>query len=404
MSLRKLFLVIAIVLGISVYSQEKTANPFTFKWDNGFKLTSADSLYSLKFGGSLFIDHGYFHQNTKLSENFGPLESKSGTEIRRARLFFSGTIYKNTNFEFQVDFSGEEVTFKDAYIGISDIPAVGNFQIGHFKEPFRLSALTSGKNQTFMEGGANGNFSQSRNNGAMVLNDFFDNRLSAQLGAFRNANNDSNDAFADDGYVVTGRVTGIPYKDSAKKRLLHIGAAYSYRKPDSKEYKISISPGSHLAEKYVKTGTIEFVDDVGLANFELAYIHGSFAVQSEYLMSSIHTLDYTHNFSNYYTELSYFITGESKKYDGSYEGFGRIKPKRNLGGPQEGFGALEVAFIYSNSDLNANNIAGGNQQEVAVGLNWYLNPATRMMVNYVRATMKNQGNLDILQARFQIDF
>jgi len=33
-----------------------------------------------------------------------------------------------------------------------------------------------------------------------------------------------------------------------------------------------------------------------------------------------------------------------------------------------------------------------------------LNPATRVMVNYIWADIKDQGNATILQGRFQIDF
>lgn len=400
----KLLLFITILFSTSVYSQEVEANPFNFKWDNGFKLESKDSIFSLKFGGSLIIDHGFFNQDSQLTDNYGPLASKSGTEIRRARLFFSGAIYHNTYFKFQVDFAGDEVSLKDAFIGISDIPVIGSFQIGHFKEPFRLSVLTSGKYVTFMERGANSYFAQSRNNGAMVLNDFLDDRLSAQMGAFRNSNNNSNDALANDGYVLTGRVTGIPIRDNAKSQLLHIGAAYSYRKPDSKQYKVSIAPSSNLAEKYLTTETIELVDDVALANFETAYIHGPFSIQAEYLTASVTAVNYQYNFSSYYGELSYFITGESRNYQGSYDGFGRIKPKRNFGGAQKGPGAVEVALRYSRTDLTDEVIIAEVQSEFALGINWYLNPVTRLMVNYARTHIENKGNLDVVQARFQIDF
>ena len=404
MSHWKLLLCVAIIFSVGAHSQENSSNPFTFKWDNGFKLESKDSVFSLGFGGYVLVDHAYFFEDSELLDNYGALESKSGTEIRSARLSFSGNIYENTNFKFQVDFAGDKVSLTDVYIGISDIPGIGNFRIGHFNEPFRFSALSSTTNLTFMERGANSYFSQLRNNGAMVFNDFLDNHLSAQIGAFRNANNDSNDALADDGYVLSGRITGIPIRDNSKRQLLHIGASYSYRKPDSKEYNISISTDSHLAEKYLKTGTIEFVKDVGLANFETVYIQGPFSVQAEYLTSSVNTVDYQYHFSNYYAELSYFLTGESKNFRGSYEGLGRIKPKNNFGGAQKGLGALEIAFRYSNTDLTDGIIQAGSESDIAFGINWYLNPVTRLMVNYGRAIIEDKGNLDIIQARFQIDF
>ncbi len=387
-----------------VFSQEDPKNPFSFKWDNGFKLTSQDNQFALKFGGRIMVDHAYFFQSDALTKAYGPLISKSGTEIRRARLFFSGDIYENTHFKFQADFAGNNVNLKDVYIGFSNLPIVGNLQIGHFKEPFRLSTLTSSKFTTFMELAQNEAFSQTRNNGIMVHNDFLDDRLSAQLSTFRNANNTSDDVFADDGYIVTGRITGLAIKNEKKNQLLHLGLAYSYRQPESKEYLVSARPGSHLAPKYISTGILKDVDEINLINFETAYINGPFSFQGEYLNATVNTAISRLNFSNYYAEVSYFITGESRNYKSSYDGFGRIKPKNNFGGKNKGAGAWEIALRYSETDLTDKNIIGGKQGDIALGLNWYLNPVTRLMINHIWVNIEDQGNANILQGRIQIDF
>lgn len=403
--LRKCLLFSVLLLFCStVFSQEDPKNPFSLKWDNGFKLTSQDNQFALKFGGRIMVDHAYFFQDDALTENFGPLISKSGTEIRRARLFFGGDIYENTHFKFEADFSGNKVELKTVYIGFSNLPAIGNIRIGHIKEPFRLSALNSSKYTTFMEVAQNAAFVQTRNNGILLYNDFLEDRLSAQLSTFRNANNNSDDVFADDGYVVTGRLTGLALRDTDKKQLLHLGVGYSYRKPESKEYKVSARPGSHLAPKYISTGTLKSVDDINLINFETAYINGAFAFQGEYLNASVNTSANTFNFSNYYGEMSYFITGESKNYKSSYSGFGRVKPKSNFGGKNNGAGAWEIALRYSNTDLTDKNILGGKQSDIALGLNWYLNSVTRLMINHVWVNIEDHGNANIIQGRLQIDF
>ncbi len=392
-----------LISSLTVFGQEPTDNFFNFKWDNGFVLESADQNFLLGFGAQVFIDHAYFFHNIDLDNNYGSLKSKSGMEIRSARLFFEGTIYKNTNFKFQVEFAGEEVSLKDVYIGISDVPGVGNIRVGHFNEPFRLSSLTSGKYLTFMERGANSYFIQKRNNGLMVFNDFIGKHLSSQFGVFRNADNDSNDVLANTGYALTGRVSALPYFDSGNYRLLHIGLGFSYRKPDSKTYKISIPPSSHLAETYIHTGDIPHVRAIDFTNLETAFVFGALSLQAEYLWASVDTREQTYHFSNYYGELSWFLTGEHKNYKGSYEGFGRIKPKRNFGN-DKGMGAWEVAVRYSETDLSHQGIFGGKQLEMVFGLNWYLNPATRLMINYAWTEIQNKGSLNLIQGRFQIDF
>lgn len=407
--LHKHLLFCALVFSvITAFSQEAPNNPFSFKWDNGFKLESQDKQFSLKFGGRIMVDHAYFFQNNELDSNFGPLVSKSGTEFRRARLFFSGTVYGNAEFKAQFDFASGEVAFKDVFIGLINLPVVGNVRIGHMKEPFRLDALTSSKYITFMERAFIIDFSQERNNGVLVFNDFFGNRLSAQVGAFRMASNNGNDILADDGYVLTGRITGLALQNSKKKQLLHLGLGYSYRKPESKTYSVSSRPEAHLELKYINTETIENVDNINLANFEAAFVSGPFSVQAEYLTATVNNTTETifkkYNFESYYGQLSYYITGESKNYKSSYEGFDRVKPKKNFGGNDKGSGAWEVALRYSNSDLNNNDVLGGQQSDITLGLNWYLNPVSRIMINHVWANIENHGNASILQGRLQIDF
>lgn len=398
-----------LVLGIFsvsqiIYSQDTLSPQYSFKWNNGFRLERSDNLFSLSFGGQIMTDHAHFFQNSALDKNYGVLENKSGTEITSARMYFSGDVYENIQFKFQVEFAGQKVDLKDVYIGITDIPVVGTLRVGHLHEPLRLSALTSGKYITFMDRGANSHFSTARSTGAVLFNDFFMDRFSVQIGAFRNQNNSSMAFLKHDGHALTGRMTGLPIRNNDKTHLLHLGVAYSFRKPQSGEYKVSISPGSRLAHKYVQTGIMEEVNHISLANFETAYLHGPFSVQAEFLGASVNTQRDDYRFFNYYSEFSYFLTGESKNYKSSYEGFGRVKPKKNFGGKERGIGAWEVAAKYSQTDLNDGDIFGGKEKQIAFGLNWYLNPVTRFIFNYVHASFENLGNLDLVQARFQIDF
>ncbi|MBK5212245.1 MAG: hypothetical protein JJE55_01130 [Flavobacteriaceae bacterium] len=389
-------------------TEEKKENPFSFKWDNGFKLESADKDFKLKFGGRIMVDHAYMFQNDELDNNFGPLEAKNGTEFRRARFFMSGTIYSNVEFKLQVDFAGGKTVLKDAYVGVTDIPALGTIRVGHVKEPFRLEALTSSKYITFMERALPIDFSQERNNGVVVFNDFLDDRLSAQVGAFRNSDETANNLAANDGYSVTGRVTALALNNPEKRQLLHLGVGYSFRKPETKEYSVSQSPEAHMAPKYIKTGTLTGVDNINLANFEAAFVTGPLSIQGEYLTATVNNINGAafdkYNFSSYYGQLSYYITGESKNYKGSYEGFDRVKPNKNFGGKDKGAGAWEVALRYSSSNLNSEDVLGGEQSDITLGVNWYLNPSTRIMLNHVWADVKDTGKASILQARMQIDF
>jgi len=105
----------------------------------------------------------------------------------------------------------------------------------------------------------------------------------------------------------------------------------------------------------------------------------------------------------YYIQTSYFLTGEHRKYKPSAGSFSRVKPKENFsfGG---GLGAWEVGLRYSGLDLDDGSISGGELDTITAGLNWHLNPNTRIMWNYVHADKDDVGEADMLLARLQIDF
>ena len=394
----------------NINAQEKKENPFSVRWDNGTKIESKDKNFKLKFGGRVQLDHAFFSQNDDLDAAFGELQSSDGTEFRRLRFFMSGLIYKNVEYKLQIDFAGGAARLKDAYIGIKNIPIVGRIRVGHIKEPLRFDALTSSKYITFMERAIPADLANERNNGILLMNDFFDDKLSIQTGIFRNADAFGNDKKADKDIAITSRISTLAINNKEKEQLLHFGFSYSYRKPDTDDYHISVRPKSHLANKYIKTGTIPDIETVNIINLETAYTKGPFTFQGEYLGSSVkrNSIDFkeTYNFSNYYGQISYFLTGEHRPYKNSYATFGRLKPKKNF--MNGGSGAWELALRYTHTNLNSKEIYGGEQGDISFGTNWYLNSATRVMFNYVWTDIDKkdvgQGNLSIFEVRFQIDF
>ena len=81
----------------------------------------------------------------------------------------------------------------------------------------------------------------------------------------------------------------------------------------------------------------------------------------------------------------------------------RQKPTNRLGSG-EGSGAWELAVRYSETDLTDGPIVGGELRGLTLGINWYPNPATRMMFNYIRSTVQDVGDVDAAIFRAQIDF
>ncbi len=395
-----LFLMVLVVFG-----QVQQENQFNVKWDNGFKLESADKNFKLKFGGRINMDWLFIDQEDTLNTVFG--EPNNTTEFRRVRFYNMGQVYKTVDYKLEIDFGRGPVALKDVFIEIKKMPLVGNLRVGHFKEPIRMEVETSGKYLLFLERGNNEAFLPVRNFGFMFHKAILKQRATYSIGTFRTSDAFGNSAGKDD-YSATGRITGLLFHNKEKAHLLHLGAGYSYRNPETNTYKISTQPESHMAPKYVSTGTVANVDDIGIAVVELAFVWGRFSVQGEYIYSAVNTSDSipSYDFSAYYGALSFFITGEHRNYLTKTGAFGRVKPKRNYDG-EGGFGALEFTARYSEIDLNSKIIEGGKLKDITLGLNWHLNPVTKLMFNYILADLEQtnvNSTANIAQVRFQIDF
>lgn len=404
MKIKNVLFLIILLISLILNSQENKENPFSTKWDNGFKIENADKSIQLKFGGRIMYDFEFSSLNKEAKINGFTLVSENGNEFRRARLFTSGTVYNNVDFKLQLDFTGGEVTLKDAYITLKKLPIVGNLRVGHFKEPFRLEALTSSKYITFMERALPISMLPERNSGFMLFNESSNKKMSWQIGLFRGADSNTSDSPKANGdYAITSRLAGVVVKND--KTLVHLGASYSYRKPqESKTYGYGVRPEVHISNKYITTYVSE-VQNVNLFNFETALVAGSFSFQGEYSLASINSTVEDEKFNSYYTQISYFLTGEKRVYKNSVIGFGRVKPMRNFGNGN-GMGALEFAIRYSAIDGMETDKMGN----LSAGFNWHLNPVTRVMANYIISNIENNtqfngsGRFSAFQMRFQIDF
>ncbi len=378
------------------------------RWNNSYQLQSPDGAYSMQFGGRIMWDNTFFFQDDDLEELFG--EQKNGTQFRRVRFYNRGSIYNNIQYQLQLDFAGGSVGFRDVHITIRDLPGGGYLRVGQFKEPLRLESLTSSNHMSFMERAFPAGMVRDRNTGLMLSYNLANNRMLWQGGVFRDADGAGNDIQANDGFAVTSRLLGQPYVNSEERRVVHLGAGFSHREPESREFGISQRPETGMGPRYVNTGTIEDVSQIQIFNVEAALVMGPVSVQGEYLQSNTTTSGNngeTYAFNSYYGYVSYFLTGESRNY--SNGSFGRVSPNNNFGDGEGGAGAWEVLLRYSGVDLNSgdpdnNGIAGGKLSDITLGLNWYLNPATRAMFNFVHAQLEDEGSANIAQMRLQVAF
>jgi phosphate-selective porin OprO/OprP len=377
---------------------EQGKSDFRVFWKEGLRFETPDKDFALKLGGAIMTDGTWVSEDDGIKADVG--EQEDGVEVRRARMYLKGLIYGNVEYKLQFDFAGGDADFKDAYIALPDLP-LGELWMGQFKEPFGLEELTSSKHITFLERVLS-SADPARNTGFMLRDSLFDKRMTWAAGVFRITNNYG---MVDDdgGYCGTGRVTGLPVYEDKGASLLHLGAAYSHRDPASKATRLRSRPEAHQLDYFINTGFMPS-DNVDVLGLECAWVSGPISLQSECFYIDVDRTGGSSGveFYGYYGQVSYFLTGEHRRYKKSAGAFGRIKPNRNYD-HKGGMGAWEVAARYSDIDLNDGDVTGGRVDNISAGLNWYLNPNTRLMWNYIHSDKQNVGNADIFMMRLQID-
>ncbi|MCP4452568.1 MAG: hypothetical protein GY809_13995, partial [Planctomycetes bacterium] len=354
---------------VETLKSEQGTNDLRVFWKEGLRFETPDKDFTLKLGGRVMADWTWVSEDAGIKADVG--EQEDGVEFRRARMYLAGLMYGNVKYKLQVDFAGGDADLKDAYIVLTDLP-LGRLKMGHFKEPFGLEKLTSSKYITFLERVLS-SAGPARNTGFMLYDSVYDERMTWAAGVFKTT--DDFGAVQDDGgYSATGRVTGLPLYRNDGASLIHIGAAFSHRGPADDSTRLRSSPEAHQLDYFIDTGDLPS-DKVNIMGLESAWVHGPLSLQGEYFHLDLNRTGGTSNaqFSGYYGQVSYFLTGEHRRYKKSAGAFDRVRPNENYG-YRGGVGAWEVAARYSEIDLNHADVAGGQMNNTTAGLNWYLNP------------------------------
>jgi phosphate-selective porin len=85
-------------------------------------------------------------------------------------------------------------------------------------------------------------------------------------------------------------------------------------------------------------------------------------------------------FWGWHAQAGYVITGESRCYDFCSGTFGSVIPASDCG-------AWEIAARYSAVNLIDDHVYGGRENNVTIGLNWFVNENVQIKFNYVRANI-----------------
>mgnify|MGYP000860340885 CR=1 FL=1 len=385
--------------------EQPAPNALNTYWKNGFILETTDKQFRLQPFGRIHVDAAFFDADPELEEANTPFDD--GVKFRRARLGLRGTVYENTEFVAEYDFAGS-TAFRSVYIGLKEVPVVGNIRAGHMIEPFGMEELCSNNYISFMERGFTSAFTPVENTGLMVFDTAAGQRMTWALGVFKDTGA-LGDSVSNEEFAVTARLTGLPYATEKGREYLHLGYSTSYRGVGDTGYRARARPESSIAPFVVDTKNLD-ADTAYLHGLETILTLNRFSLQGEWMLSTV-DLDATDkapssdaDFTAYYLGASYFLTGEYRPYVRKDALPGRVIPNRNVTKGSLSGGAWEIAARYSAIDLNDGTVTGGEMDSVALGLNWYLNPNTRLMWNYAMSDVQDEGDVDTFEMRVQIDF
>jgi phosphate-selective porin OprO and OprP len=371
----------------------------------GLEVTKEESDFYLRVHGRIYLDFVHYFED---KNDLGP----DGLGLRTVQIDADGRFSERWLYRLSIggltnggQFDGSEAYLDDAYVTYVGEKTVWIF--GQQSEPFSLEQMESSLAITFMERSLPNALVPGKNIGIGFRTTR--NQWSLNAGLFGQNIANAKDG-GDQGRGFTGRFVLQPEK-GAQNKVVHLGGSISYRGvTGSDAFYYRYRPESGLTDvRYVNTGDIYGVDRLKLLGLEAAFASGPLSFQAEYMTAAVDRDSRYDNlrFYGWYAYVSWFLTGESRRYypEEAIFGYPEIRSK---------WGALELAARYSTLNLNSGSIPGGKERNVTLGINWYINRNFRLMAEYLFVFCDENANDDgtviggdrpqIFQMRLQMRF
>ena len=368
-------------------------------YEEGLHIRTKDRSFDTRIGGVIQTDLRVFDSHYPIDNDF---------DIRRARFFLKGRMFKYFNYMFQAEFEGSNSNrLVDAYMNFDYFPYL-QFQVGQFKEPFGLENLTSDKYILFNERSFSYYLTPRRDVGFMVKGTLFSDSINYGIGIFNGDGRDANRRGQKDDKDIAGRLVIKPFFNHGPSFLkgLQIGGSYSYARLDTSDLNIDIRTPALTKFFSVKSmgkyHIIQDVDDRRRFGFEMAFSYGPFIIMGEYIKNEYHDVllssdeRFDFNLRGWYVSTLFMLTGEELKLKGGI--LEKVRPKKCFNLDERGWGAWGIGFRYQQFRAGDNvyeylvqeGISVRKADAFTIALNWYLNSMVKISFNYSRTTFDQQ--------------
>jgi len=399
-----------------VKRREEKKNDLIAFYEKGFRLESRDEKFKMKIGGRVQFDFRTYGSNYPIDNEF---------DIRRARIYLSGTLYRDFDYKLQVELEGSSSNrLRDGYFEYTYFKPNLRIRMGQFKIPFSVETMTSSNWILFQERGLNEPIAPSRDVGIMLHGSPFDNILTYYVGVFNGSGVDAEGEDTENKDIAF-RLVASPFlkTDISLFKDFHIAYNMTYGDGDDAGLKFKTEAKGATFFRFDDMD----VDDRTRYGVDLNWIVGSLSLRGEWNRVEYGELEGTVedvkvdddlNIDAWYVSLSWFLTGEKPNFKKRIWGVPNIK--NNFDPRKRTWGAFELAFRYSRFDAdsdfwNLGIVSDDYTDEVdafTLGLNWWLNPCLLFRFNYIHSEFggkirihdKWKDKEDAFTARFQLVF
>lgn len=333
--------------------------------------------------------------------------------MRRFRFIFQGRLARHFDYYWNVDFSNNVLTLRDAYFDTVFSPAL-HVRIGKQKAPFSYDRLLFITQTLFQERGLTTSVAPDRDTGVQAFGDLAGGVIN-YAGMIGNGTADGQLSELDlnDEKDVIGRVMIRPWARNAKSPLtrLSVGIASSTG-IQAGPVPTFLSPGRQPFFTYASGAVGE-----GRRNRwspQAVYYHGPFWGYAEYVKSTgtIRRSDTRAEVEHSAWQVagSWVLTGEPALER-------NVRPRINFDPPTNHWGALQLVGRYQRFHASGNAFdlglaaAGTSRRSDSwvVGLNWYMNPLVKWQMNVERTVFdgntsapRRPENMLTVQAQFSL--
>jgi phosphate-selective porin OprO/OprP len=378
----------------------------TAGWNDGFIIQSPTGDYRLQIGLLLQAD-GRFALD---DEDAGVVDTFA---LRRVRPYLRGRLAQHFEFFVNPDFAGGTLVLQDAYVDTTFSPAFV-VRLGKGKAPFGLERLVPAASILFLERGFPTALAPNRDVGVQVLGDLPGGYVSYAAGVMNGVpDGGSADVDTNDGKDLVGRIAIRPFGALSKRPLSGLTVAVAATTGNQSGPLATIR--TSLLQTFLSyTGAAA---DGRLTRFMpgATYYFKRATAIAEYVHTSVpmrrgsvrHDIDHD----------AWQIAGTFVLTAGDTVTERGVHPQHNFDFGNGHFGALQVGARYHQLSADEEAVtlglaSPGSSPEAkawTIGLNWYLNPVLKYVVNFERTEFDDNDAMarhaeNALAFRAQVNF